>query len=69
VSSSGFSQAVRLASRNAEKLGLSSRYECRVCDIRDLADPGGFDAVVSNPPYIPEADMKALEPEVGACDP
>ena len=31
--------------------------------------PGAFDMIVSNPPYIPDAQMEALQPEVRDHDP
>ncbi len=34
-----------------------------------LADEAPFDAIVSNPPYIPEADAASLHPEVSEYEP
>ncbi len=56
-----------LSQANAERLGLSSRYEALLVDGGIAAchlSPRRFDVIVSNPPYIPRADMAALEPEV-----
>jgi release factor glutamine methyltransferase len=68
--------AVALASDNARSLQLDARFQAvRVAggiaeyggDGGDAAGPSAaqlFDVIVSNPPYIPAADMASLEPEV-----
>lgn len=61
-------EALEVAARNAAKHGVSGR----ICFARgDLLEPlkamgleGGLDGIVSNPPYIPEEDMKDLQDEV-----
>lgn len=58
---------------NASRLGLSARVEiCRV-DWRDdrwwPRSDGGYDLVVSNPPYIAADEMPDLAPEVRGWDP
>lgn len=55
--------AVALSRRNAASLGFdAARYRV---DERGAADlEGAFDFVVSNPPYIPTADLAGLAPEV-----
>jgi release factor glutamine methyltransferase len=60
--------ALALARRNAERLGLAGRTLFVACDFA-AALGGGFDLVVSNPPYIPTADIAALAPEVRDFDP
>ena len=60
--------AVDCARRNAEALGLAGRAEFRRGDWDEGLD-GGYDVVLSNPPYIPEPDMAALMPEVRDHDP
>eukprot|EP00966_Prymnesium_polylepis_P251957 5825031-Prymnesium_polylepis.1 len=62
------SEATELATRNAEALGLAARYRA-VLVAGGIAhfpsgESGAFDVIVSNPPYIPKADMATLEPEV-----
>jgi release factor glutamine methyltransferase len=63
-------EAVELARANADRLGLEvSVFE------GDLLSPlpeelrGGVDLVVSNPPYLPEAELAGLPPEVRADPP
>ena len=59
-------EAVSIAKENAENLGLSERVEFREGDL--LAPLAGetFDAIVSNPPYIPGAEIAGLPREVRA---
>lgn len=62
------SEATELASRNAVTLGLAERYRAALVEggIAEFspAESECFDVIVSNPPYIPAADMQTLEPEV-----
>ncbi len=60
--------AVATARDNAVRLGLASRAAFVACDYASAIDPA-FDLVVSNPPYIPTADIAALALEVRAHDP
>ena len=65
--------AVRIARRNAEALGLAGRVHCVRGDLfeplRPIQGGGGFDLIVSNPPYIPSGQLAALPPEVLAYEP
>jgi len=63
--------ALALARHNASRHGVEERIRFACAD---LADPpadwlGRMHAIVSNPPYVPEADWRALEPEVRDHDP
>jgi release factor glutamine methyltransferase len=61
-------EALDIARRNSEAHGVADRL---ILLRGDLFAPvtGLFDLVVSNPPYIPSADLAALEPEVRYFDP
>ena len=59
--------ALELARRNAAKHGVADRVEFRQGDLLEpVANEGPFDAILSNPPYIPTADIPNLE--VGVRD-
>ena len=62
--------ALDVARRNAERLGLASRIELRRSRWLDAIAPGeGFDAIVSNPPYVARSDESSLPEEVRAHEP
>ncbi|MBN8606929.1 MAG: peptide chain release factor N(5)-glutamine methyltransferase [Caulobacterales bacterium] len=60
--------ALAIARANAERLGLSNRASFRQGDWTDGIE-GPFDLVLSNPPYIPSADIDGLDPEVAKWEP
>jgi release factor glutamine methyltransferase len=61
-------EAAALAKRNATRLGLADRSAFVAGDwTKPIA--GRFDLIVSNPPYIPSADIEALMPEVRRYEP
>lgn len=60
--------ALAVARRNAAALGLSGRAEFRRADWFAGVE-GRFDLIVSNPPYIAEAEMAGLAPEVRDWEP
>jgi release factor glutamine methyltransferase len=62
------SGALEVAGRNAERNGLAARASFVKRNWGAGVDET-FDIVVSNPPYIPETDIAALEPEVREFDP
>jgi release factor glutamine methyltransferase len=65
-------EALAVAERNVAGLQLQQRTTLRQ-GIWDTAlapaDPPSFDIIVSNPPYIPTADIDGLEPEVVRHEP
>jgi release factor glutamine methyltransferase len=62
--------ALALARANAERHGLGARVRFHHGDgFRALPAELRFDLLVSNPPYIPTADIAALQPEVRDFDP
>jgi release factor glutamine methyltransferase len=60
--------ALETASRNAVRLGVSQRASFVPGSGTSHAS-GPFDLLVSNPPYIPSADILKLDPEVRCFDP
>jgi release factor glutamine methyltransferase len=60
--------ALDVARRNAQRLGLDGRADFIACDY-GAALTGAFDLVVSNPPYIVSAEIAALAAEVREHDP
>lgn len=67
------SDALAIARRNAVRLKLTSRINFRKADCFDPTDKlgalGGFDLVVSNPPYIREDQIALLSPELSRFEP
>ena len=61
-------QALEVARRNAAALGVLSRLDLVAGSWFDAVD-GRFDLVVSNPPYIPLADIGGLARDVRDFDP
>lgn len=60
--------AAVLAMRNARANGLDKRCAC-FAGSWDTALDARFDVVLSNPPYIPRADLAGLMPEVRQYEP
>ncbi len=56
-------KALAVAKSNGERLGLAGRADFRLGDLYAPVDEL-FDAILSNPPYIPVRDMAGLSPEV-----
>ena len=65
-----FPATLSLASRNAKRNGVDARFRGLLADVLltdDLPiEHAPFDAILSNPPYIPTKDIDALSPEVHA---
>jgi release factor glutamine methyltransferase len=64
-------EALRLAARNAARHGVAERIAFLKSDFAspEASWQGTFDAVVSNPPYVPEAEWRSLQPEVRDHEP
>ena len=60
--------AIAVAKGNAEKFGVSDRVSFFHGDVYSPVKDQVFDAIISNPPYIPDADIEGLQPEV-KCEP
>jgi release factor glutamine methyltransferase len=61
--------ALAVARRNAGRHGLSERVRFSVGDLFAAVPGEAFDFVLSNPPYIPTADIAGLAAEVRDHDP
>ncbi|MYZ49525.1 peptide chain release factor N(5)-glutamine methyltransferase [Propylenella binzhouense] len=59
---------LEVARRNAARHGVAQRIAFRTADFSE-PPPGGFDVVVSNPPYIRTADIAVLARDVRDFDP
>ena len=65
-------EALALAQRNVDDLGLQDRVEVRESDLLGAITPeeqGGVDLLISNPPYIPVAVLETLDREVTEFEP
>ncbi|MFT4255246.1 MAG: peptide chain release factor N(5)-glutamine methyltransferase [Caulobacter sp.] len=62
-------EALAVARENAANLDLDGRLALMRGDWTTGLGDAGFDVVVSNPPYIPTADIETLQPEVRDHEP
>ncbi len=62
--------ALRVARRNASRLGVQERVRWFVGDLfSPLPEDEAYDLVVSNPPYVAEPLLPTLQPEVARWEP
>lgn len=61
--------AVEIAERNAIRNGVMERFTLKRSDIFSAFGNEKFEMIVSNPPYIPAADLEELQPEVRDHEP
>jgi len=62
--------ALAVAKFNVAKHGLEDRIELVKSDVMEsIASERTFDLIVSNPPYVTEAEMKELPVDVGGYEP
>jgi release factor glutamine methyltransferase len=64
-------EALRVAARNVARYGVADRVTLIERDFASVPDGerSGFDAVVSNPPYVTEDEWRHLQPEVRDNEP
>ncbi len=62
-------EALAVARHNAAALAVEARVAFRRGSWFEAVGGDCFDLVVANPPYIPDADIAALEPEVSRHEP
>lgn len=62
-------KAIDVAGRNANRNGVAGRLELIMSDVFNSFPATKFDAVLSNPPYVPEIDLATLQPEVRDHEP
>ena len=61
--------ALAIARENALRHGVVARVEFVESDLLESVADSDLDAVVSNPPYIPDDELEGLEPEVTEHEP
>lgn len=62
--------ALKIARENAARNGVAGRIEfVQARSLRELNAGWQFDLIISNPPYIPSAEIATLAPEVRDFDP
>lgn len=63
-------EALALANENAARNNVAERIQFQQGDgFAALAEGSAFDLIISNPPYIPSAEIATLQPEVRDFDP
>jgi release factor glutamine methyltransferase len=60
--------AITVATRNAKRHDVDARIDFREADVFEGVT-GSFDMIVSNPPYIPDEQIEALQTEVRDFEP
>lgn len=63
------SDALEVATHNAEKHGVEGRTEFYLSDVFTSIPDRTFDAILSNPPYVPDRDLATLQAEVRDHEP
>jgi ribosomal protein L3 glutamine methyltransferase len=56
-------QALEVARRNVARHGLGGRVHLHLGDVYEPLGDARYDLIVSNPPYVSDAEMQALPPE------
>lgn len=61
--------AIGVARINAERIGVSDRFEIHHSDLFAALSDEKFDMIVSNPPYVSVDEYEVLQAEVGRYEP
>jgi release factor glutamine methyltransferase len=61
--------AMAVAKRNAVANGVDERIEFVVSNVFEQIPSERFDAILSNPPYVPDSDLESLQAEVREYEP
>lgn len=61
--------AIGVARINAERIGVSDRFEIHHSDLFAALNDEKFDMIVSNPPYVSADEYEVLQAEVGRYEP
>ncbi|MBC7900229.1 MAG: peptide chain release factor N(5)-glutamine methyltransferase [Saprospiraceae bacterium] len=61
--------AIAVAKRNAERNDVANRLNLCHSNVYSALKKERFDLIVSNPPYVPAADIAGLQPEVRDFEP
>src|SRR5215203_1663838 len=62
-------KALEIAAANAENHRVSERFDLKISNVFDVLTDEKFDLIVSNPPYIPRAEISGLQVEVRDYEP
>jgi release factor glutamine methyltransferase len=62
-------RALVVAGNNARSNGVSERLDLQLSNVFDSVDDREFDLIVSNPPYVADADLGTLQREVRDFEP
>lgn len=62
-------KAIEITGLNAKNNGVTNRLELKISDVFAALETEKFDLIVSNPPYIPGADVQTLQAEVRDFEP
>ena len=63
------SGAIDIAKLNSKNLNLNNRSSFKISDIDKFNDVEKYDLIVSNPPYIPTANIKNLSKDITKYEP
>ncbi|MBL4700293.1 MAG: peptide chain release factor N(5)-glutamine methyltransferase [Phycisphaeraceae bacterium] len=62
-------EALAIAKENAQKMGVADRIEFHLGNLLEPVLKHRFEYIISNPPYIPDHEWEAVEPNVKNYEP